>query len=77
MKWSQQKNTSKHNYFIGKINANHAQEGKKERKKKKKKIPEQEYKQVISILNHQKQAVLAGEQLSQLTLLFKCRREIY
>ena len=51
----------------------------KERKKKRKKrkIPEQEYNQVISILNHQKQAVLAGEQLSQLTLLFKCRREIY
>ena len=67
MKWSQQKNTSKHNYFIGKINANHAQEGKKE----------QEYNQVISILNHQKQAVLAVELLSQLTLLFKCRREIY
>ena len=38
MKWSQQKNTSKHNYFIGKINANHAQEGKKERKKKKKRF---------------------------------------
>ena len=76
MKWSQQKNTSKHNYVIGRINANHAQEGKKERNKKKK-IPEEEYKQVISILNHQKQAVLAVELLSQLTLLFKCRREIY
>ena len=51
----------------------------KERKKerKKRKIPEQEYNQVISILNHQKQAVLAGELLSQLTLLFKSRREIY
>ena len=32
MKWSQQKNTSKHNYFIGEINANHAQEGKEKKK---------------------------------------------
>ena len=61
MKWSQQKKTSKHNYFIG---------------TKKKKIPEEEYKQVISILNHQKQAMLAGELLSQLTLPYKCRRKI-
>ena len=43
---------------------------------KKKKNTEEEYKQVISILNHQKQAMLAGELLSQLMLLYKCRRKI-
>ena len=63
MKWSQQK---KKNLSITtllelkKINANHAKEGTI-------KIyiyiyiyTEEEYKQVISILNHQKQAMLAG-----------------
>ena len=43
---------------------------------KKKKNTEEEYKQVIAILNHQKQAMLAGELLSQLMLLYKCRRKI-
>ena len=36
MESKKKKKTSKHNYFIGKINANLAQEGKKERKKEKK-----------------------------------------
>ena len=58
---------------LKKINANHAKEGKI---KKKKKDCMSEYKQVISILNHQKQAMLGGELLSQLTLLYKCRRKI-
>ena len=76
MKWSQQKNTSKHNYFIGRINANHAQEGKKERKKKKR-FQKRSINRSFQFLITKKQAVLAVELLSQLMLLFKCRREIY
>ena len=61
MKWSQQKNTSKHNYFIGEINANHAQEG-----KEKKRISEEEYKQVNSILiTKSKQCLLVNCFLNQ------------
>ena len=76
MKWSQQKNTSKHNYVIGRINANHAQEGKKERKKKKR-FQKRSINRSFQFLITKKQAVLAVELLSQLMLLFKCRREIY
>ena len=61
MKWSQQKKihlSITTLLELKKINANHAKEGKI-------KIyiyiyTEEEYKQVISILNHQKQAMLAG-----------------
>jgi hypothetical protein len=61
MKWSQQNNTSKHNYFIGtnKYNSNYAKE-----RKDNKIDPEEEYKHVISIHNHTKQAIPAAELLS-------------